>query len=209
MTTSRLQRAACVMGIALSMAVAPGMGSAQTITMHTSARLPLREGPAADSPVRTDVPGGTAVEVGICENEWCEARFGLWSGYLDSRQLLDAGNRAQENAFPQCRGAGPITPAALPASESPYSREYVQSWLRPRRDRGDRVAVPGLEDQGEGAGSIREVTANYFHFHLGELNGREKHFCLPYGAVRSLEVVESGPGSAAVYRIILFPTWRG
>jgi uncharacterized protein YraI len=206
MTTSRIQRAACVVGIALAVAVVPDMASAQTITMQTSARLPLREGPVADSPVRTDVPSGAAVEVGICENEWCEARFGVWSGYLDSRQLLDPGNRVQENEFPQCRGAGIRTQAST-TSTSPYSREYVQSWLRLRRDGSSNVSVPGLGTQGPRIRRIREVRDSYFHIHLGELNGREEHFCVPYAAVKSLEAVESGPGKPTEYRIILFTEW--
>lgn len=209
MKTSRITQAACMAIIALATAAITPPVEAQTTTMHTSTALRLRAGPTTSSRVVAVIPHGTAVSVGTCENGWCESQYEGRNGYTFSRYLIDTGNRAQENAFPQCRGAGPIAPTAPPSSASPYSREYVQSWLRPRRDRGDRVAVPGVEDSGERAGSIREITANYFHFHLGELNGREKHFCLPYAAVRSLEIVETGPGNTAFYRIILFPEWVG
>lgn len=183
--------------IVVALTTAP-IASTQTSTLYAVARLRLRAQPNLNARVVATIPPRDSVQAGegACRGMWCRVDYNGRVGYAAEQFLT---------GFPQCIGMSPRASSQPPQGRSPYSRAYIQNWLNARRREGANISVPRLGTEGERNRRVREVTADYFHIHLGELAGREEHFCVPYAAVKRLHSVSTGRGEQ--YTITLFDEW--
>jgi Bacterial SH3 domain len=84
-----MRRAMNIARIAASAAIFTFLSAACATAkpIATTAETNLRKSPGTDSPVLTIIPKGTTVEVGKCNNGWCETSVDGRDGFVIARNL--------------------------------------------------------------------------------------------------------------------------
>lgn len=94
----------------------------------------LRKSPGTDSPVLTLIPRGTTVEVGKCNNGWCQASLNGQDGYVIAQNVgMAVARRAPEVVEEEVDDYGPPVAYGAPYVVGPpvyygYGPYYGYGW---------------------------------------------------------------------------------
>jgi hypothetical protein len=178
--------------LVVTLATAP-VASAQT--MYAVATTELRAERSPNAQVLATIPQWSEVKItflGRCEHQWCAVTYNEQSGFAAEWLLTESSH---------CIGTPGMASSPPPEGQSPYNPAYLQSWLNARRREGADVSFPSLGSTGQQTWKVREAAPDYFHIHRAE-----EHFCVPYAAVKKLQVVGTGSGQSR-YTVTLFDEW--